>query len=613
MRAVERGKAAVERVVGAFRSSAASATPSPVRVLVATIVPLIAVFAVEFFYWGSTLRWSLLYPTVLVCAWFGGFESGVAATVISTALVWWYFVSPVHVILKPGIAKYMMAALFVLVGVLVSAVVRRLRRSSAELARNQRFLQAILDYSPDAIIIKDLDGRYILVNKAFEALTGVSAEAALQHTDDDVFAQSLAEELRAKDQVVRETQAPLHFEERLELNEGCVFLMSEFPLLDEAKRTFAIGAIATDISQRKHDEEALRESLEDLRAAQHVAHVGSWRWDFRTNRSTWSAELYEIFGIDPAQAPAPIVNPGMKLLTPDSLVRLTRAMDNLRAGGEPYELDLEFTRADGGRRWCAARGEARRDPTGRVIGINGTVADITHIKELERLRDEWTSVIAHDLRQPIGVISMASEFLPALHRDSSDQERAMLQHIQSATHALKRMVDDLLDMSLLEAHRLKLERKWIDLHDTVRDAVERHSRLIGARVKLELEGQPARVFADPMRVEQVLGNLLSNAVKYGDQKSAVEVRVNVGDGEVTIAVTNFGAGIAPEDLPRLFDRFMRSKMTRATGVRGLGLGLYISKAIVEAHGGRMWVDSVTGQHTTFYFGLPAKAARREAA
>ena len=189
----------------------------------------------------------------------------------------------------------------------------------------------------------------------------------------------------------------------------------------------------------------------------------------------------------------------------------------------------------------------------------------------------------------------------------------MLQHIQSATHALKRMVDDLLDMSLLEAHRLKLERKWIDLHDTVREAVSRHSRLIGARVKLELDGPPATVFADPMRIEQVLGNLLSNAVKYGDQRSGVEVRVSVGDGEVTIAVTNFGAGIAPEDLPRLFDRFMRSKMTRATGVRGLGLGLYISKAIVEAHGGRMWVDSVTGQHTTFYFGLPAKAARLEAA
>jgi NtrC-family two-component system sensor histidine kinase KinB len=102
-------------------------------------------------------------------------------------------------------------------------------------------------------------------------------------------------------------------------------------------------------------------------------------------------------------------------------------------------------------------------------------------------------------------------------------------------------------------------------------------------------------------------------VKYGDQRSGVEVRVSVGDGEVTIAVTNFGAGIAPEDLPRLFDRFMRSKMTRTTGVRGLGLGLYISKAIVEAHGGRMWVDSMAGQHTTFYFGLPAKAARLEAA
>lgn len=613
MQAVESGKSAGERSMRGMIRTVLGEGPSPFRVLVATGVPLIVAFGIEALFWGSTGRWSLLYPAVLACAWLGGFESGIAATLIATALVWWFFVPPEHVIVKPGTSSYIMAALFILMGTLLSAVVRRMQQGAAELARNQRFLQGILEFSPDAIVIKDLESRYILVSKAFEALTGIRVETALNHTDVELFPPALAREFQAKDKIVRETRTPLHFEERLEVGGERIVLMSEFPLLAEPRGVVAVGAIATEISQRKRDEEALRESLEDLRAAQHVAHVGSWRWDFRSNRSKWSEELYQIFGIDAQRSPVPIVNPGLKLLSSESLARLHGVMEKLQAGGQPFELDLEFTRPDGARRWCAARGEPLRDAAGRIIGINGTVADITHIKELERLRDEWTSVVAHDLRQPIGVIAMASEFLPELHHESSEQERAMLQHIQSAAQTLKRMVDDLLDMSLLEAHRLRLERRWVDAHRLVRDVVERHARLTGAQVQLHANGHPATVFADPMRMEQVLGNLLSNAVKYGDAKTPIEVSVALTDHEVTISVTNRGSGLAAEDLPRLFDRFMRSKTPRATTAKGLGLGLYISKGIVEAHGGRIWADSKPGDSTTFCLALPVTDARQEAA
>ena len=614
MGVVGRGKSAVDWATALLEANPASARPSPRRVLAATIIPLLAVFTIEAFFWGATGRWTLFYPAVLVCALVGGFEAGVAATLLSTALIWWYFVPPEHVLLKPGAPKYLMAATFLFMGTVVSAVIRRMQRNAAELARHQRLLQGILEFSPDTIVIKDLDSRYILVSRSFEALTGIRVERALHHTVAELFPRLLAEDFRVKDKIVLETRAPVHFEERLEASGERVFLVSEFPLLDGANHVFAIGAIATDISQRKHDEEAVRESLEDLRAAEHVAHVGSWRWDFRTNRSKWSEELYQIFGIDRGRLPEPIVNPGLQLLAADSLDRLRKAMEKLRADGEPYELDLEFTRPDGVRRWCAARGEPLRDAGGQIIGINGTVGDITHIKELERLRDEWTSIIAHDLRQPIGVITMASEFLPELHQEPSQQERAMVQHIHSAAQALKRMVDDLLDMSLLEAHRLKLERKWIDALRLLREVLERNTRLTGAQVQLHANEHTATVFADPVRVEQVLGNLLSNAVKYGDPKSPIDVRLDLADREVTISVTNRGHGLAPEDMPRLFDRFMRSKAeARSPSAKGLGLGLYISKGIVEAHGGRIWADSKPGHSTTFYVSLPTAGPRLHAA
>jgi PAS domain S-box-containing protein len=585
---------------------------SPLRVFVATLLPLLVVFVLEAFFWGGSGRWFLLYPAVLACAWFGGFESGVAATILSAGVMWWYFVPPEHHLVKPVGSKYFVALTFVVVGSAISALMRRLHRSAVELSHNQRLLQAILDHSPEAIVIKDLEGRYILVNKAFEALSGVKAEAALHRTAKDVFPRVIAEDLAAKEKVVRETRVPMHYEEPNAV-EGRVFLLSKFPLIDESNVVFGTGTIQTDITERKRDEEALRETTGDLRIAQHVAHVGSWRWDFRTNQAKWSDELYQIFGINPSQPPSPLVYLGARLLTADGLARLRNAMERLRLEGEPYDLELEFTRFDGAVRWCATRGEPVRDAQGQVIGINGTVDDITHIKELERLREEWTSLVAHDLRQPLSVLTMASDFLPTLHKGTSQEERTTLQSIQSATQTIERMVDDLLDMSLLEAHRLKLDRKWTDLHVMVGETVKQMSHPAGTRIDVHESGQTVSCFVDPMRIGQVLGNLISNAVKYGDPKTAVDVSVDRTEGEVRIAVTNHGPGITSDEMPRLFERFMRSKTARGSGVTGLGLGLYIARGIVEAHGGRIWADSAPGKATTFYIALPAAVVKSQEA
>jgi signal transduction histidine kinase len=168
-------------------------------------------------------------------------------------------------------------------------------------------------------------------------------------------------------------------------------------------------------------------------------------------------------------------------------------------------------------------------------------------------------------------------------------------------------------MSLLEAHRLKLEQQWADPEVLVRETVEKLPQPVVARTKIRANGPRVSVYIDPMRIEQVLGNVLSNAAKYGDSNAAIEVRLERTDGEVEISVTNYGKGIEPGDLSRLFDRFVRSKMTEHSAVRGLGLGLYISKGIVESHGGRMWADSVPGKSTTFHITLPATMPRQQAA
>lgn len=232
------------------------------------------------------------------------------------------------------------------------------------------------------------------------------------------------------------------------------------------------------------------------------------------------------------------------------------------------------------------------------------------------MRDEWTSIIAHDLRQPIGFIAMAADFLPTLHADDvSAKERDFTQRIRSAANMLARMVDDLLDMSLLEADRLKLERKSMSARLVISDTLNRLAHVVShERLHVVVEPGLAPVLVDPMRVGQVLGNLVSNAVKYGDKDAEIVVAAHKHDREVEIEVMNHGAGIAPADLKHIFNRFARSKTTKKSGVAGLGLGLYIANGVIKAHGGRMWAESTPGKTTTFHMTLPTVASSsREAA
>ena len=745
------------------------------RVVIAALIPVATVTLVEMAVWGASLRWSLFYLAVFVSSWLGGFRSGVSSTVLCAAIMWWYFTPPQHSWVKSDVRYYLGAMIFLVMGVVISGLHRRLRRRTAEVAhaliesrglterleravversvfsalienstdficifdpdgkptyvnpagrrligltpdfpidtlhredfypkglravpelispeifeqgrwrgesrlrhwlsdqsipvsdtqflirdpdtgrilgigeiardisdairarkelrsanqrlsdalrdlnKSQRFLQGILDYSPNGIIIKGLDGRYIVMNHGIEKITGISAAAALGKTDFDIFPRAVAERFRSNDRKVRATRAALVTEEQFQPDEhGRVILVSKFPLLSDNHDVIAIGAIWTDITDRKRSEEGLRQSAHALGTAQRVAHVGSWQWDRKTETTVWSEEMYNLFGRDPTRPPPKLLSPDANIFTPESAARLRAALEKLFATGEPYELDVELIRPDGSTRWVSAHGQAVRDEKGEIVAVEGTAADISHVKTLQRMREEWTSVIAHDLRQPIGVIAMASDFLPEIHAgEMSERERAFMDRIRNAANTLARMVDDLLDMSLLEANRLKLERKWVDPRTLVTESVERQRHSGGGALVKVFNGQSlSPVFVDPMRIGQVLGNLLSNAVKYGDRQHDVVVRLDRHDHEIEIAVTNRGKGIEPEELPRLFDRFARSKSTRGSGVPGLGLGLYISKGVVEAHGGRLWAESKPGDTTTFHVTLPTVVWAQEAA
>lgn len=242
------------------------------------------------------------------------------------------------------------------------------------------------------------------------------------------------------------------------------------------------------------------------------------------------------------------------------------------------------------------------DADGRVNGAVVVFQDISAAKELERLRAEWGSVVAHDLRQPLATIVLSAQLLL---RKGSPDTAPTVERVRTAAIRLKRMVEDLMDLSRLDAHRLELARRSVELLPLVRDCIDR-SRLEAPTRTIELHtgGQIPAVVCDPDRVAQIFDNLLSNALKYSTPGSPIDVGIEHAGAEVRVAVTNEGRGIAPEDMPNMFRRFQRTESATKSGIKGVGLGLYITRELVEAHGGRLSVESELDKTTTFRFTLP---------
>ncbi len=247
------------------------------------------------------------------------------------------------------------------------------------------------------------------------------------------------------------------------------------------------------------------------------------------------------------------------------------------------------------------------DAKGSVDGAVLTFEDISVAKELERLREEFAAIVAHDLRNPVSAILMNAEVLlrEAKGKEQVTVRALSIERIRRAAARLGDMVNDLLDASRIDVSQLALNRQPIHAKQAAESLLEQIRPTLGEHsLKLRIEGEPGEVFVDRLRFDQILTNLLENAAKYSPQGTSIDLTVNPIDDGVVFAVKDQGMGIAPEEIPHLFDRFYQTQRARELK-RGLGLGLYISKGFVEAHGGRVWVESKINRGSTFYVWLPS--------
>lgn len=430
-----------------------------------------------------------------------------------------------------------------------------------------------------------LDANQDLSNSNVE-LRGINEEALVANEE----AQAATEEIETLNEELQATN-----EELETLNEELQATVEELNTTNDdlQARTVELQEIAVSLDLQRRESETERERMAAI-----LGSIGDAVLVVdRTGKTMMANARYsEMFG----SPDEPFVAEGEngKPLAPD------QTPQRRAARGEAFSMEFTITAPDGNRRWFEATGRPiahDHQHTGVLV-----IRDITD-RSLRRMQDEFMAIASHELRTPLTGLSGYLQMLVRLYTTEGADERPR----RYATHALEQsqrllaFINEILDVARLQSGRLTLTRAPLDLASVVRNATETAQMLTERQtITTEISDEPVTVEGDDRRLEQVILNLLTNAINHAAESSRIDVRLRRVDGQVELDVQDYGPGIAPADLANIFSRFFHVEHAERSRSGGLGLGLYIAREIVVAHGGTIDVRSTVGEGTTFTVRLP---------
>jgi PAS domain S-box-containing protein len=385
---------------------------------------------------------------------------------------------------------------------------------------------------------------------------------------------------------------------------------------EEPPRGYA-ARIAIEAIQRT---QALRKSEAMLAEAQRLARIGSWELDVATRQLSWSEQQFRNFGFAPSKAPISRA----RVIThvhPHDLERHEAVVQAAIEAGEGFAMDYRVVHPDGTVLNIHSIGRPIFDDEGRLIKFVGTSQDVTvrsrleeqlrkqydQLLKLDQLKNNFVNSVTHELRTPLTTIMGYAEFMEdEIGGPVTAEQRVFISQIQRGARRLEYLLNDLLDFARMEAGTFTLKVAPANLRDRVIEVIS-SLRPQADEMQLVLAAQlpegPLELEMDAQRIGQVMTNLITNALKFSPKGATITVSAARHGEMIRCEVQDAGPGISAEDMPRLFQRFSQLEAGVRMG-KGAGLGLSISKALVEAHGGSIGVSSTPGLGSTFWFELP---------
>jgi len=389
-------------------------------------------------------------------------------------------------------------------------------------------------------------------------------------------------------------------------------------------------ALQSESREREHAEEKLRRSETYLAEGQRLSHTGSWAWDVATKEIVhWSQEHCRLLGFDPEEGPRSLETLSQRI-HPDDRGRVLEVWDRAIHEDRDYDLDFRVVHPDGALKHIHAVGHPVFSASGQLIEFLGTSIDVTDRRraegEREKLRQaqadlahvsrvttmgELTASLAHEIKQPIAAaITDANTCLRWLARDEPDLEEARA--------AAMRVVKDATRASEIVSHVRLLfkkgasERELVDLNEVIREMLvllQNETMRYSIAVRAELAADLPHVMGDRVQLQQVMMNLILNsieAMREADGTRNLAIKSQPGEnGHLVVSVSDTGVGLPAQKAEHIFNAFFTTKL------HGTGMGLSISRSIVESHDGRLWAAANSSRGASFYFTLPTKVEVHE--
>jgi len=509
------------------------------------------------------------------------------------------------------------------------------KRAEVEILNTVNLLHDIINTAPIRVFWKDQDLNYIGCNNSFAADAGYSSpEDIIGKNDFQMAWKEQAELYRSDDRNVILTGIPKLSYNELQTTpsgENIWLRTSKVPLRNEKNNIIGVLGIYDDITELKKTEETLREREADLSAAQSISHVGSWKLIFGTDGEIWtgSDELYHIYGYPPGMPLT--MQSGMDRMHPEDLETVRLAWTSALLNGYPLEWEHRIV-VNRQTKWIKVLVEIDRDDSGNPKEARGTLQDITDRKLAENelrlakaaaesanlAKSAFLANMSHEIRTPMNGVIGVVQLLGMT--DLSSEQKEYVRILSVSAKNLMSVINDVLDLSKIEADMVKIESAEFNLHKCIQDCIMMHKLALKDKallLDLDIAADIPQVLSgDQLRIKQILLNLLANAVKFTKQgKITVSVRLlKQSDScmNVQIDVSDTGIGISGDALENIFQPFVQEDGSTTRNYGGTGLGLTISRRLAELMGGSITVNSTPGSGSCFSVSLPFALAQTPA-